>query len=92
MLLVPICAHTLYARPLVLGGEDTVSVVPMGDHRELMLTQDGQLGYEIIPGDRLEVSLMKDRCIKTITLPERDYYALLQEKFQWGRSYEDNGE
>ncbi len=35
---------------------------------------------------------MKDRCIKTITLPERDYYALLQEKFQWGRSYEDNGE
>ncbi|HPJ25080.1 MAG TPA: NAD(+)/NADH kinase [Synergistaceae bacterium] len=92
MLLVPICAHTLYARPLVLGETDVVSVVPLGDHRELMLTQDGQLGYEIIPGDRLEVSLMKDKCIKTITLPERDYYALLQEKFQWGRTYEDNGE
>ena len=92
MLLVPICAHTLYARPLVLGGADTVSVVPLGDHRELMLTQDGQLGYEIIPGDRLEVSLMRDKCIKAITLPERDFYALLQEKFQWGRTYEDNGE
>ncbi len=92
MLLTPICAHTLYARPIILGEDDVVSIVPLGDHRELMLTQDGQLGYEIIPGDRLDVFLSQDRFIKVITLPDRDYYALLQEKLQWGKTYEDNGE
>ena len=89
MLLVPICAHTLYARPLVLGEHDTATFVALGEHRELMLTQDGQLGYEILPGDRVEVALSKDKTISTISLPHRDYYALLQEKFQWGRSAMD---
>lgn len=85
MLLVPICAHTLYARPLVLGDTDTLTLVPLGDHHEILLTQDGQLGYEMLPGDRLEISLLQDWGVTAIVLPGRDYYTLLQEKLRWGR-------
>ena len=84
MILTPICAHTLYSRPIVLSESDTVTITPAGQHREIMLTQDGQLGYELLPGDRISISLDQDRKIGIITLPENEFFTLLQEKFQWG--------
>jgi NAD+ kinase len=85
MLVVPICAHTLYSRPVVAGEDDTVTLVPRGNHRDLLLTQDGQLGYEILPGDRIEISLSRTQKIDVILLPSRNYFDLLQEKLRWGQ-------
>jgi len=85
MILTPICAHTLYSRPIVLSESDTVTITPEGQHREIMLTQDGQLGYELLPGDCITISLNQDKKIGIITLPENDFFSLLQEKFQWGQ-------
>jgi len=86
MLVVPICAHTLYARPMVFSEGDTLTLVPLGDHHEILLTQDGQLGYEMLPGDRLEISLLREEYgVTAIVLPGRDYYTLLQEKLRWGQ-------
>ena len=86
MLLVPICAHTLYARPMVFGEDDLIRIIPRGDHRDMMLTQDGQLGYELLPGDQINASLAKEKSVSIILLPDRDYYDLLLEKFQWGQN------
>jgi NAD+ kinase len=71
---------------MVFGDEDTIQVIPTGDHRDMMLTQDGQLGYELLPGDRIGVSLSKEKSVNIILLPDRDYYDLLLEKFQWGQN------
>ena len=84
MLIAPICAHSLYARPVVLSGTDSAIVIPKDDMRSLMLTQDGQLGYELLPDDRLEVMLDPDAHITTIQLANRSYYDLLREKLLWG--------
>ena len=86
MLLVPICAHTLYARAMVFGDGDTIQIIPRGDHRDMMLTQDGQLGYELLPGDQIDVSLSREKSVTIILLPNRDYYGLLLEKFQGGQN------
>ncbi|MCF7935702.1 MAG: NAD(+)/NADH kinase [Synergistales bacterium] len=86
LVLVPICPHTLYARPLVLGEHDSVTLVPLGEHRELILTQDGQLGYEILPGDRFEVFISPGKTVQTISPHYGEYYELLREKFLWGKS------
>ncbi len=91
MILVPICAHTLYSRPMILGEEDVVTLSPQGQHREIMLTQDGQLGYELLPGDHIHVSLSRDKFVEVITLPENEYYSLLKEKFRWGHSKREEG-
>jgi NAD+ kinase len=85
MIIVPICAHTLYSRPVIAGEEDVVTLIPRGNHRDLLLTQDGQLGYEILPGDRIEISLSRSRTIDVILLPSRNYFDLLQEKLRWGQ-------
>ena len=69
MVLAPICAHTLYARPVIVGERDVINLIPRGSHRDLMLTQDGQLGYEILPGDRIELSLSHNKVVKVIVLP-----------------------
>ena len=85
MVIAPICAHTLYSRPVLCGENDTITLVPRGNHRDLLVTQDGQLGYEIMPGDRIEVCMSTEADVQVITLPTRNYYDLLQEKLQWGR-------
>lgn len=93
VLLAPICAHTLYARPVVLGGTDRAMVIPKGDTRSLILTQDGQLGYELLPDDKLEVMLDPDMEVTTIQLDNRSYYDLLREKLRWGfNGVTDGGE
>ena len=84
MLLAPICAHTLYARPVVLSGTDRAYVTPKGDNRNLILTQDGQLCYELLPDDHLEAMLDPDIHINIIQLKDRSYYDLLREKLRWG--------
>jgi NAD+ kinase len=72
---------------VVFGERDRITLLPKGDHRDLILTQDGQLGYEILPSDSIEIQLSSDdNTIDLIMLPDRDYYSLLQEKLQWGQS------
>ena len=84
MIVAPICAHTLYARPVILSGEDRAVVIPKGDARSLMLTQDGQLGYELLPGDELHAMLDPDIRVQMIQLNGRSYYDLLRKKLRWG--------
>ncbi len=49
MIIVPICAHTLYTRPVLAGENDVITLTPKGNHRDLLLTQDGQLGTKSFP-------------------------------------------
>ncbi|MDO4787189.1 MAG: NAD(+)/NADH kinase [Fretibacterium sp.] len=86
MLLAPLCAHTLYSRPLMAAATDRISLIPRGSSRDITLTQDGQLGYEVFPGDRMDIELAQDKCIRTITMPERTFLDLVQEKLGWGQS------
>ena len=85
MIIVPICAHTLYTRPVLAGENDVITLTPKGNHRDLLLTQDGQLGYVILPGDSIRISLNGEKAVSVIALPTRNYFDLLQEKLQWGR-------
>lgn len=84
MIMAPICAHTLYARPVILSDTDRVLVRPKGETRNMILTQDGQLGYELLPQDELHVMIDRETCVETIQLNGRSYYDLLREKLRWG--------
>ena len=86
MLLAPLCAHTLYSRPLMAAAADRISLIPRDGSRDITLTQDGQLCYEVLPGDRVDVEPARDKCVRTITMPERTFLDLVQEKLGWGQS------
>ena len=84
LLLAPLCAHTLYSRPLIASENDTINLIPRGASRDLMLTQDGQLAYEIFPGDKISIRLSRTKKIRTINLPGRDFLGIVREKLGWG--------
>ena len=47
LLIAPLCAHTLYSRPIVASESDVITLIPRGVSRDLLLTQDGQAAYEL---------------------------------------------
>jgi NAD+ kinase len=83
MLLAPICPHSLYTRPVVLSSNDILTVTPKGNARNLVLTQDGQIGYGILPDDIIKVKLDSDLHVYTIELEGRSYYDTLKKKLRW---------
>ena len=86
MLLAPLCAHTLYSRPLMASENDCITLIPRGVSRDLMLTQDGQLAYELFPNDRIEIDLADNHRIRTVNLPGRNFLDIVREKLGWGTS------
>ena len=87
LLLAPLCAHTLYSRPLMAAETDRITLIPRGVSRDLMLTQDGQLAYEVFPNDRIEISLSKTKKIRTVNLEGKNFLDIVREKLGWGKAF-----
>ncbi|MCL1875159.1 MAG: NAD(+)/NADH kinase [Synergistaceae bacterium] len=87
MIFVPICAHTLYARPIIAGPQDEISLAPRSCSRDIVLSYDGQLACEILPNDLITVSLSTSKTIKSIQLNDRSFLDLIHEKLGWGQSF-----
>lgn len=87
MLLAPLCAHTLYSRPLMASDNDTITLIPRGVSRDLILTQDGQLAYEVFPNDRIEIRLSRTKKIRTVILPEKNFLDIVRDKLGWGKAF-----
>ena len=85
MVLVPICPHTLSARPIVVDAESEIEIMLISiDQREAVLTSDGQTTTELSPGDK--ICIRKRRKPLTLVHPRGyDYYAMLRAKLNWGR-------
>ena len=87
MIFVPICAHTLHARPIIAGAEDEISLIPRNCSRNALLSHDGQLACEILPNDMITAKLSTSRTIKSIQMHGRSFLDLINEKLGWGHSF-----
>ena len=84
LLLTPICAHSLFARPLVIGGEAQVEVEFSSTTNDLMLTADGQEGAVLQNGD--VVRCFTAPCpTKLVRFERENIYHLLQARSNEGR-------
>ncbi len=84
LVLVPICPHTLTNRPIVIDGNSLVEIVVGAreiDHARL--TCDGNIEFELAPGDRIYVQ-KKDEKIRLIHPRDYDHFSILRAKLQWG--------
>ncbi len=55
ILITPICAHSFYARPVVLHNEAQIKVIMDANHTDINLTADGQIGLNLQPGDQIHL-------------------------------------
>jgi NAD+ kinase len=87
MIFVPICAHTLHARPIIAGAEDEISLIPRTCTRDMVLLYDGQLACEILLNDVITVNLSTSKTIKSIQIHDKPFLNLIHEKLGWGHSF-----
>ncbi len=83
MIVTPICPHTLYARPLVIDKDSKVTVEVMDTQAEVMLTIDGQSGFQLAPFDQVVVQKAPFNA-KFMKLHQRGFYDILRQKLREG--------
>lgn len=84
MVLTPICAHSLTARPLVVPQSGTVSVsLRASDERgTAVVTVDGQWARSFPPGDRIDITATAAPL--RVFRSAKGYFDILREKLHWG--------
>ncbi len=83
IILNPICPHTLTNRPVILPEGVLVSVTLLAEEGGATLTLDGQVSFDLKPGDRVDIC--KSRFFTTlVSSPHRDYLEILRSKLGWG--------
>jgi len=83
MLLTPICPHTLYSRPMVIGSENQVKLVLQSELAEVMLTFDGQLAHVLEKGDEVIIA-EAGVTTRLVRLGSRSFFDILREKMHEG--------
>ena len=82
IVLTPICSHTLTNRPIVLPGGQPIDVTLQSD-QDVMLTMDGQVGFHLKRGDRVEIRQAAAR-IRLLRVPQKHFFSVLRTKLKWG--------
>ncbi len=82
ILLTPICPHSLTHRPLVVGDDASISV-RLESGADGVLSIDGQVGTQVVQGDRIEVRKAA-YCVKLLRI-RRPFFDILRSKLQWGQ-------
>lgn len=81
LMIIPICPHTLHARPLIISPHKKVRIKIIDTHHDSMLTVDGQAGYQVENDDDIIIG----RAIKhtrLVRIKKNNFFDILQEKLK----------
>jgi NAD+ kinase len=82
-IITPICPHTLTNRPLVIPDSVTIEVDFKSEDEAVFLTLDGQVGIELVRGDRVRVRKAPEQLL-LVRPAKKTYFQILRSKLKWG--------
>ena len=82
IIMTPICPFTLTNRPLIVPDNAGIKIRLGEKSSDLILTFDGQQGFEIEHGDEIVIDKGPSP-INMITIPGQDYFDVLKAKLRW---------
>ena len=82
MVLTPICPHSLTQRPLVIPGDQSISVEVIAEHTDIMLTTDGHTVGPLKRRERVVIRPAPEP-VRLINLQGLSFYSLLRRKLDW---------
>ena len=85
LILTPICPFTLTNRPIIVPDTSAIDVQMGEESEEVILTFDGQVGFNLVGNDRVIIS-KSEKKLKLIKSPDQDYYDILRTKLKWGEN------
>jgi NAD+ kinase len=83
MVITPICAHTLFAKPFVVEGRRTVGLRVEKEIPDIFLSMDGRKIGPVRPEDEVSVTIHRPP-LKVARLESPNFLQVLREKFGWG--------
>jgi NAD+ kinase len=83
--IAPICPHTLFSRPLVVGADERVSIAVPEESQGTQLFVDGEPTVELAPGATVEV-VRAAKPVEFVRLGEHFFIQTLEQKLHWGMS------
>ena len=82
IILTPICPFTLTNRPLIIPDSTRIEILLEGSPEDMILTLDGQEGFEMDPGDKIFIKKSKND-ISMISFENQSYYKILKTRLKW---------
>jgi NAD+ kinase len=82
--LTAICAHSLTQRPMVLPDRSIIRIRLTQRPGHVFLSLDGQETVDLKEGDEIEVRKFDRHGVQIACSPNRDYFGILREKFNFG--------
>ena len=80
LIVTPVCAHQLSARPMVMAGTRTIAVqLPRRSRKSVYLSVDGGKATRISGSDRVEICRAEQRT-RLVKLSGKNFYQLLNQK------------
>lgn len=84
IIVTPIAAHTLAARPLVVSATYRIVIEPIaGWSDEPLVSFDGQTGATLAPGESVDVC-RADHRVCLVRLPGDGFFGRMRQKLHWG--------
>lgn len=84
-IIVPICPHSLNARPLVIPANEKIEITSADNTKRLKMSADGQNTYTVAIDSNIVIKRHKNRA-KLMLLNDRSFYSVLRQKLYWGMS------
>ncbi|MGE5653446.1 MAG: NAD(+)/NADH kinase [Bacillota bacterium] len=84
IVVTPICAHALHARPLILAPDEEVALRVVGTNQGAAMTIDGQEVFRLPPGETVRVR-RSTYVTRLIRLNRRPFYEILRKKMKEGQ-------
>lgn len=81
LVIVPICPHTLTARPLVVPSDEKITISTCDSCPSFVVVSDGQDPYSV--NTKIEIEKSKFHA-KLALLDEDEFYSVLRDKLHWG--------
>ena len=81
LVLIPICAHSLSARPIVIPLNQTVELKIKEPKEQAYLVCDGQVSFDVSHGDRVRVSLSEQK-LQLLRPPSHGWSEALRSKLK----------
>ncbi len=83
LIVVPICPHTLAARPLVIPADETVSITIESDGGEILFIADSGSVFHLTNADRVNIR-RADYFTRLVTLHKASFYRKIRKRLLWG--------
>jgi NAD+ kinase len=84
VVITPICPFTLTNRPIVVPDSAKIEVSVQNVNEGVVLTLDGQTGFELSAGDTVTVR-KSPTAFNMVAPANRNYFEVLRDKLKWGR-------